>query len=119
MHISQSGNYCQHGDDLLAGFLGVEAAAVHLGTGASALRIKPYEILVISVDHGMTEPVVNAVSIHQNTVTALLDHLLQECGSYTRGTPHCPEQFRAKLSRPPAANQGDTMGTSSWTLKAT
>ncbi|XP_056299910.1 phosphatidylinositol 4-kinase beta isoform X3 [Pseudoliparis swirei] len=47
------------------------------------LWIKPYEILVLSADSGMIEPVVNAVSLHQvkkQSQLSLLDYFLQEHG---------------------------------------
>ncbi|XP_056902504.1 phosphatidylinositol 4-kinase beta isoform X3 [Takifugu flavidus] len=50
------------------------------------LWIKPYEILVLSSDSGMIEPVVNAVSLHQvkkHSQLSLLDYFLQEHGAPT------------------------------------
>lgn len=50
------------------------------------LWIKPYEILVLSSDSGMIEPVVNAVSLHQvkkQSQLSLLDYFLQEHGAPT------------------------------------
>ncbi|NWI45028.1 PI4KB kinase, partial [Picathartes gymnocephalus] len=49
------------------------------------LWIKPYQILVISADSGMIEPVLSAVSLHQikkQSQLSLLDYFLQEHGSY-------------------------------------
>ncbi|XP_005534391.2 PREDICTED: phosphatidylinositol 4-kinase beta-like, partial [Pseudopodoces humilis] len=48
------------------------------------LWIKPYQILVISADSGMIEPVLSAVSLHQikkQSALSLLDYFLQEHGS--------------------------------------
>uniref|UniRef100_A0A8C2WY63 Phosphatidylinositol 4-kinase beta n=1 Tax=Cyclopterus lumpus TaxID=8103 RepID=A0A8C2WY63_CYCLU len=50
------------------------------------LWIKPYKILVMSLDSGMIEPVLNAVSLHQvrkQSQLSLLDYFLQEHGSFT------------------------------------
>nr|XP_020474384.1 phosphatidylinositol 4-kinase beta-like isoform X2 [Monopterus albus] len=50
------------------------------------LWIKPYEILVLSSDSGMIEPVMNAVSLHQvkkQSQLSLLDYFLQEHGAPT------------------------------------
>ncbi|CAN9514414.1 unnamed protein product [Ophioblennius macclurei] len=50
------------------------------------LWIKPYKILVLSMDSGMIEPVVNAVSLHQvkkQSQLFLLDYFLQEHGAPT------------------------------------
>ncbi|XP_062367571.1 phosphatidylinositol 4-kinase beta isoform X2 [Cinclus cinclus] len=50
------------------------------------LWIKPYQILVISADSGMIEPVLSAVSLHQikkQSALSLLDYLLQEHGPAT------------------------------------
>ncbi|XP_056300004.1 phosphatidylinositol 4-kinase beta-like isoform X1 [Pseudoliparis swirei] len=50
------------------------------------LWIKPYKILVMSLDSGMIEPVLNAVSLHQvrkQSQLSLLSYFLQEHGSFT------------------------------------
>lgn len=50
------------------------------------LWIKPYQILVISADSGMIEPVLSAVSLHQikkQSALSLLDYFLQEHGPAT------------------------------------
>ncbi|XP_053183812.1 phosphatidylinositol 4-kinase beta isoform X1 [Scomber japonicus] len=50
------------------------------------LWIKPYKILVLSMDSGMIEPVMNAVSLHQvkkHSQLSLLDYFLQEHGAPT------------------------------------
>lgn len=50
------------------------------------LWIKPYQILVLSRDSGMIEPVLNAVSLHQikkQSQVPLLDFLVQEHGPQT------------------------------------
>ncbi|KAM6972987.1 phosphatidylinositol 4-kinase beta-like [Aplochiton taeniatus] len=50
------------------------------------LWIKPYQIMVMSSDSGMIEPVLNAVSLHQvkkQSQLSLLDYFYQEHGSPT------------------------------------
>ena len=88
------------GDDLrqeLLAFQVLEATAVIWEQEWVPLWIKPCTILVISADSSLTEPVVNAVPIHQlkkQSQLSLLDFFLQEHGSYTteaflRSQPNC------------------------------
>lgn len=77
------------GDDLRQELLASQVLKVLQGIWLQErvpLWIKPYQIVVLSRDSGMIEPVLNAVSLHQikkQSQVPLLDFLIQEHGPQT------------------------------------
>lgn len=107
------------------GLPGVRSNCSHLGTGGVPLWIKPCKILVILADSSLTEPVVNAVPIHQlkkQSQLSLLGTFYRSVQLHQRhSSDPSPTVCRAELATAWSAtccrSRTDTMGTSCWTRR--